>query len=82
MDKKPKTPKAPSLRKVARVYKKTTKQASKSDSGGAHFFTDQARPTGLARTSRTPNFTPKVKSVTVGGTRASKPTTVRKKGRA
>ena len=81
MDKK-KRPKAPSLAKVARTYRKTTKPASQSDSGGSHFYTENAKPTSLARTSRTPSFKPKSKSVTLGSTKQGKGTTVRRRGRA
>lgn len=77
----PKKPKAPSLKRVAKTYRKNTKFA---DAGydGARFFSEGAKPYGLGEATKTNTYKPKAKSITLGGTRSAKPATVRKKGKS
>lgn len=79
---KPKKPKAPSMAKVARTYRKTHKQ---DDAGwtGARMFNEGAKPYGQGGSTTKNTYKPKAKSVTLGGsTKAGKGITKRKIGRA
>jgi hypothetical protein len=79
---KPKKPKGPSLKQVAKAYKRTHKQ---KDSGwdGSRMFNSGAKPHGLGSSTSTNTYKPKAKSITLGGTsKSGKGTTKRKIGRA
>jgi hypothetical protein len=73
--------KGPSLKQVAKTYRKSTKIDNPGYDGG-RFFNEGAKPYGVGELTRTNTYKPKAKRVTLGGTRAAKPTTIRKKGKA
>lgn len=76
----PKKPKGPSMAKVAKVYKKTTKPSTNYNEGSI-YWTDGAKPTHLGKTTRTNNYKPSPKQVTVGGTAKGKGVTKKRIGR-
>jgi hypothetical protein len=79
---KPKKPKeSASLKKVAKTYKKNTKQSNVSWDG-ARFFNEGAKGYGLGSSLRQNVYKPAAKSVTLGTTKAGKGATIKKKGRA
>lgn len=70
-----------SMAKVARTYRKTTKPSSDLYTGKTKIKAASGRiPTQAGL--RTPDYTPKPKSATFGGTRNNKGATIRKTGRA
>lgn len=75
-------PKSPSLRKVAKTYKKTHSQ-TKTEWSGARAFDTDANSQGAGKVKASKNlYKPKPASVTVGGTsKAGKGVTKRKIGR-
>lgn len=77
---KPKTPKKLSLAKVAKTYKKNHADREIYNEG-ARFFDKNAMPYAIGNTTSRNTYKPKAKSITLGGTRANKGATIKKKGK-
>jgi hypothetical protein len=72
--------KNPSLKQVAKAYKKSTKPATNTNEG-ARYFTDDAKSTHLGAKTRKNAYKPASKQVTLGGTsKSGKGVTKYKKG--
>lgn len=73
-------PKNPSLKRVAKAYRQTHSKP-KVTHEGARFFSEGAKPYAIGETVNRMNYKPKAMSITLGGTRKLKPTTIRKRGK-
>ena len=80
MAKKPKQPKAPSMKRVAKMYKKTHEQIG--EWSGARMFNSGAKSHGLGDATTKNTYKPTPKQITVGGTRRGKGATIKKRGTA
>jgi hypothetical protein len=77
---KPRKPKAPSLAKVARTYRKNTK--TEQSHTGSHFFSEGASTKSTGSVKRKNTYKPVPKQMTYGAsTKEGKGKTIRKKGR-
>lgn len=61
----PNKPKQPSLKQVAKTYRKSRKN-QKTDERGAHFFDSQNNVTSRGRTTSTLDYKPKPRAATFG----------------
>ena len=73
-------PKSPSLKQVAKTYKKNTK-TSKPDWNGAAVANVAGDRIGIGSTKSKNTYKPKAKSVTMGVTKNGKGSTIKKIGR-
>lgn len=77
---KPK-PKGPSLKQVAKAYKKAHSKP-KSNHEGSHYWTGMGTVESKGTTDSKLKYKPKATSMTYGGTRSGKGTTIYKKGKS
>lgn len=73
--------KNPSLAKVAKTYRKNTKQNDQGWDGG-RFFNEGGKSQGLGGSTRKNTYKPAPKDITLGGTRKGRGATTKKLGRA